>query len=380
MQLIDGCLGSPLPYTPGSVSLPCAPWTLLPPVSSALKAVSALLQSGRPEECFGIVPGAKEQRRQLRVHGAFLGETCPVWRGQGWGRVAPPPTEQQASGPLSRNGDTPTNSKRDKTAKQKQTPDTVATGVPAPPGPAQEHAPGSRPRGPGPGTSREGPALSADAPGSATPEERRTRRHWKGPVTRSPGEAAAGAVTPGVWRAGSDHPPPEAGPPAFAPGRAKRTPRLRRQAGACRRELRDPLADGALGRAPPHAALRGHSPVSSEHTAEHTTGPGRRSPPTAGPRFSQVMRVNPHAVCTAGGVPTRPCDVCPSTTPGGPGTAWQRRHPRAGGPQGSEVRARTAAPSAFPDEVPWDTGLKVLAADVTWGKVPPFSEPSFLNS
>lgn len=268
MQLIDGCLGSPLPYTPGSVSLPCAPWTLLPPVSSALKAVSALLQSGRPEECFGIVPGAREQRRQLRVHGAFLGETCPVWRGQGWGRVAPPPTEQQASGPLSRNGDTPTNSKRDKTAKQKQTPDTVATGVPAPPGPAQEHAPGSRPRGPGPGTSREGPALSADAPGSATPEERRTRRHWKGPVTRSPGEAAAGAVTPGVWRAGSDHPPPEAGPPAFAPGRAKRTPRLRRQAGACRRELRDPLADGALGRAPPHAALRGHSPVSSEHTVE----------------------------------------------------------------------------------------------------------------
>lgn len=60
--------------------------------------------------------------------------------------------------------------------------------------------------------------------------------------------------------------------------------------------------------------------------------------------------------------------------------AWQRRHPRAGGPQGSEVRTRAVAPSAFPDEVPWDTGLKVLAADVTWGKVPPFSEPSFLNS
>lgn len=139
----------------------------------------------------------------------------------------------------------------------------------------------------------------------------------------------------------------------------------------------------ALWGARRHTLLSGATPpfpLNTPSSSFHTTGPGRRSPPTAGPRFSQVMRVNPHAVCTAGGVPTRPCDVCPSTTPGGPGTAWQRRHPRAGGPQGSEVRARAVAPSAFPDEVPWDTGLKVLAADVTWGKVPPFSEPSFLNS
>lgn len=110
----------------------------------------------------------------------------------------------------------------------------------------QEHAPGSLPRGPGPGTSPAGRGLAAGAPGSAAPGERRTGVS-AGPRGVQAAHRKAGAGPPGL-----------PGRPQPVLSQARQTPRFPtdRESAGWGAPGRLFLADDTLGCAPADTVLQ----------------------------------------------------------------------------------------------------------------------------